>query len=85
MKTIIAAVAIAMSAGLFSSIASAGPESGHPNLIAARDDIHHAQDKIKAAQASNHDDMGGHAAKALDLLKQAEEEIRLAAEVANHH
>jgi hypothetical protein len=29
--------------------------------------------------------MGGHAAKALDLLAKAEEEIRLAAEAANRH
>jgi hypothetical protein len=85
MKTVIAAVAIVMSAGLFSCASYAGPEAGHPNLIAAREDVHHAQEKIKAAQTANHDDMGGHAANALNLLKQAEEEIRLAAEAANRH
>jgi hypothetical protein len=29
--------------------------------------------------------MGGHAARAKDLLGQAKEQIRLAAEAANHH
>jgi hypothetical protein len=85
MKTVIAAVALAMSTCLASSIVFAGPEAGHPNIIAARDDVHRAQDKIKAAQAANHDDMGGHAANALNLLKQVDEELRLAAEAANRH
>jgi hypothetical protein len=85
MKAVVVAVALAMSAGLFSSIAVAGPEAGHPNIIAARDDVHRAQDRIKAAQAANHDDMGGHAANALNLLKQVDEELRLAAEAANRH
>lgn len=82
-KTVVAALAAAIAA--FSVSAVAGPEAGHPNLIAARDDVHHAQDKIKQAQVANHEDMGGHAAKALQLLAQAEEEIRLAAEAANKH
>ena len=85
MKKIVTAAIAAALLGAFSSAAIAGPEAGHPNIIAARDDVHHAQEKIRKAQVANHDDMGGHAAKALELLAQAEEELRLAAEAANRH
>ena len=61
----------------------AGPEANHPNIIAAREDAQHAIEKMKAAQAANEYDMGGHAAKAEQLLKQAEGEMKLAAEAAN--
>ena len=57
----------------------------HPNLRAAQDLIDQAFDRITAAQQANEWDMGGHAAKAKDLLIQAKEQIRLAAEEANHH
>jgi hypothetical protein len=57
----------------------------HPNLMAAQDLINRAFDRITAAQAANEFDMGGHAAKAKDLLEQAKREIRLAAEAANRH
>ncbi len=85
MKKIAIAAILAALMGTVSTAAVAGPEAGHPNIIAARGDCHHAQEKIRAAQAANHDDMGGHAAKALDLLAKAEEELRLAAEAANRH
>jgi hypothetical protein len=45
--------------------------------------INQAYDRITAAQQANEWDMGGHAAKAKDLLEQAKREIRLAAEAAN--
>ena len=61
----------------------AGPEAGHPNIIAAREDAQHAIDKMKAAQVANEYDMGGHAAKAEQLLKEAQQEMKLAAEAAN--
>ena len=57
----------------------------HPNLVAAQDLINRAFDRITAAQAANEFDMGGHAAKAKDLLEQAKREIRMAAEAANRH
>lgn len=56
----------------------------HPNLRAAQDLINQAFDRITAAQQANEWDMGGHAARAKDLLIQAKQEIRLAAEAANH-
>ena len=64
--------------------AFAGPEAGHPNIIAAREAAQTAIEKMKAAQAANEYDMHGHAAKAEKLLRQAEQEMKLAAEAANH-
>ena len=57
----------------------------HPNLRAAQDLINQAYERITAAQAANEWDMGGHAARAKQLLGQAKEQIRLATVAANHH
>ncbi len=65
--------------------AFAGPEAGHPNIIAARENAQAAIEKLKAAQVANEYDMGGHAAKAEKLLREAEQEMKLAAEAANRH
>ena len=65
--------------------AFAGPEEGHPNIVAARQDAQSAIEKMKAAQAANEYDMGGHAAKAEKLLHEAEQEMKKAAEAANRH
>jgi hypothetical protein len=65
--------------------AYAGPEAGHPNIIAAREHAQAAIEKMKAAQAANEYDMGGHAAKAEKLLHEAEQEMKMAAEAANRH
>jgi len=65
--------------------AFAGPEAGHPNIVAAREAAQTAIEKMKAAQQANEYDMGGHAAKAEKLLHEAEEQMRLAAEAANRH
>lgn len=56
---------------------------GHPNLIAAQKAADLAFEKLTAAQKANEYDLGGHAAKAKDLIKQAQDEIKLAAEAAN--
>jgi hypothetical protein len=55
----------------------------HPNLRAAQDLINQAWERITAAQQANEWDMGGHAARAKELLGQAREQIRLATEAAN--
>ena len=55
----------------------------HPNLAAAQNLIERAITRISDAQKANEFDMGGHAAKAKDLLDQAYAEIKLAAEAAN--
>jgi hypothetical protein len=57
----------------------------HPNLAAAQRLSQQAWEKITAAQQANEWDMDGHAAKAKDLLDQANREMKLAAEAANHH
>jgi hypothetical protein len=85
MKTLICGMTMAVGASLLAGTALAGPEAGHPNIIAAREDAQHAIEKMKAAQVANEYDMGGHAAKAEKLLHEAEREMKLAAEAANKH
>jgi hypothetical protein len=55
----------------------------HPNLAAAQRLSQQAYQKITAAQEANEWDMEGHAAKAKDLLDQANRELKMAAEAAN--
>ena len=77
---------VALGAALAAAGAAfAGPEAGHPNIIAARDAVQVAIDKLHAAQVANEYDMGGHAAKAEKLMHEALEEMKLAAEAANRH
>ncbi len=55
----------------------------HGNLAAAQSLIAQAFDRMTAAQQANEFDLGGHAAKAKELLRQASEEIKQAAIAAN--
>jgi hypothetical protein len=55
----------------------------HPNLAAAQKLAAQAYDKLDAAQKANEYDLDGHAQKAKELLKTANDEIKLAAEAAN--
>ena len=57
----------------------------HPNLAQAQHLVDQAFNKISAAQAANEWDMNGHAAKAKELLDQANKELKLAAETANRN
>jgi len=57
----------------------------HPNLAAAQRLVDQAFNRVVAAQKANEWDMDGHAAKAKDLLDQANRELKAAAEAANHH
>ena len=57
----------------------------HANLAAAQKLVDQAFDKITAAQKANEYDMEGHAAKAKDLLEQANTELKAAAEAANEN
>jgi hypothetical protein len=77
-----------LSLGLFASGVLVGQDVSarrHPNLNAAQRLMEQAVGKIDAAQQANEFDMGGHAAKAKDLLGRAFEEVKLAAEAANRH
>lgn len=57
----------------------------HPNLMAAQRLCEQAYNRIVAAQQANEFDMDGHAKRAEELLDQANHELKLAAEAANHH
>lgn len=57
----------------------------HPNLAAAQRLSRQAYNKVVEAQQANEWDMQGHAAKAKELLDQANQELKLAAEAANKH
>jgi hypothetical protein len=57
----------------------------HPNIAAAQRLTNQAYEKIVAAQKANEYDLGGHAAKAKELLDQANRELKAAAETANAH
>jgi hypothetical protein len=55
----------------------------HPNLAAAQQHIVEANRFIATAQKDNRYDMKGHAEKAREFLKQADQELKAAAEAAN--
>jgi hypothetical protein len=55
----------------------------HGNLRAAQELIQQAYARINRAQADNDSQLGGHAQRAKDLLSEASEELRLAANVSN--
>jgi hypothetical protein len=55
----------------------------HPNLARAQRQTENAFNSITAAQKANEFDLAGHAAKAKELLDQANQELKKAAEVAN--
>jgi hypothetical protein len=55
----------------------------HPNLSRAQHQTDMAYQSIVAAQQANEFDLGGHAAKAKELLDQANQELKQAAEVSN--
>jgi len=59
------------------------PMSHHPNLDAAVQLTEQAIQKIQAARKANDNDLGGHGQKAEQLLQQADEQLKLAAEAAN--
>ncbi len=85
-RTIVMCSAMATSSMMFAQ----GPAqnidaSKHPNLASAQTSIAHAYQKIDAAQQGNRDHLGDHAQKAKDLLVQASQELKEAAEYANHH
>jgi hypothetical protein len=57
----------------------------HANLSAAQHHIGEAFAKIEEAQRANKDELGGHAERALELLNQANHELKEAAEFKDHH
>lgn len=57
----------------------------HPNLAAAQRLCRQAWEKVVAAQEANEWDMQGHAQKAKNLLDEANNELKQAAEAANRN
>jgi hypothetical protein len=55
----------------------------HGNLAAAQSYIVQAYQMVNQAQQANDDQLGGHAARAKQLLSQADYELRQAANVSN--
>ncbi len=57
----------------------------HANLAEAQRHIAQAFHFVNEARKDNKYDMKGHAENALELLKQANQELKTAAEIANEH
>ena len=76
-------LALASGAILFAQGPVVDIGSRHGNLQAAQQYIVAAYQRIDDAQRANHGQLGGHAQRAKDLLTQADEELRQAADVAN--
>ena len=86
-KLLLGSVALAFTMSVALAGAPVDNISGqkHPNLAAAQRLSTQAYEKISQAQSANEWDMGGHAAKAKELLDQVNRELKEAAEAANHH
>ena len=56
----------------------------HGNIARAQEFSRNAFDAMTQAQQANEFDMGGHAERAKQLLAEANDEMKLAAEWANH-
>ena len=57
----------------------------HGNLRAAQQMVRQAFDYITDAQIDNSYDLGGHAGRAKELLREAADELKMAAPTANEH
>ena len=55
----------------------------HGNLRAAQQSVLEAFDYITKAQIDNRYDLGGHAGRAKELLREASDELKMAAQTAN--
>jgi hypothetical protein len=88
-KTILACVtSMGIGMALVGGYAAARPADNvsakrHPNIAAAQRLVIEAFEKVSAAQKANEFDMQGHAAKAKQLLDDANTELKQAAEAAN--
>jgi hypothetical protein len=56
----------------------------HGNIARAQELSRQAFDALTRAQQANEFDLGGHAGRAKELLMQANDEMKMAAEAANH-
>jgi apolipoprotein N-acyltransferase len=77
--------AFALGAMVFAQAPRVTVGDRHGNMRAAQELIQQAWEKVDVAQQDNNYNLGGHAGKAKDLLAQASEQIKQAAEAANSH
>jgi hypothetical protein len=83
------AISTILSAALFCGVGLAQEpvedinKSVHPVLAAAQHHVVEANNNVTAAQKDNRYDMQGHAEKARDLLVQANNELKAAAQAAD--
>ncbi|HXX15923.1 MAG TPA: hypothetical protein VEJ47_13560 [Candidatus Eremiobacteraceae bacterium] len=56
----------------------------HPNLAEAQHHLQQAWGKADEAQRENKDELGGHAARAKEHMEAADQELKAAAEFADH-
>ena len=80
LAAVVALVACAVSAQV--PVQNIDPER-HGNLAAAQRLVVQAFERLSDAQVANNYQLGGHVERAKDLLRQANEEIKMAAETAN--
>jgi hypothetical protein len=57
----------------------------HPNLADAQRHLQEAWGKADEAQKANKEGLGGHAQKAKEHMEAADQELKAAAEYADHH
>jgi len=83
--TVLSGTALICSGALFAQRPATNIDPNkHDNLAAAQHFIQQAYDKAVEAQKANKDELGGHAEKAKDHLVAADQELKLAAEYADH-
>jgi len=75
-----AAVVFSLASGCAIAEMGGGAVARHPNIAAADDFTARAIDRMRDAQSANDDHMGGHAARAIQLLEEARREMALAAD-----
>ena len=81
--TMVAATAIALSLISGCAVADDGYfMSRHPNIEAADFNAQQAIERMRMAQRANDYDMGGHAGRAIQLMREARYEMQAAAEAA---
>jgi hypothetical protein len=57
----------------------------HPHLASSQHHLMAAWQEAETARTDNHEDLGGHAEKALEHMVAADRELKEAAEYANSH
>jgi len=84
-KSIIVAAALVTGGVAMAQEPSVDVGGRHGNLREAQQLVRAAFDDITDAQVANDYALGGHAGRAKELLRQASDELKMAAETANYN